>query len=222
MTIKRLLKSLTKEVTPPFLFRGMRSMAHLLFPGGERQATWYDADYADSEEYRKHYTESMYYFMWTVVADRLLPYREEAVLDLGCGPGQFGSLLHDKGFQNYCGLDFSPQCVELARRQCPTFDFVVADILQTDLLETRDYDCVVSMEFLEHVEEDLEVLERVKPGTRTLGTVPDFPYPSHVRHFTSAEEVESRYGALFSSFRVDDFPKSAEGPVFYLFEGIKR
>ena len=229
--MNKLLKSFVRETTPPLIFRGLRSLFHLLFPDkkkkremkswGERSAEWYDGVYGGSVEYRKHYTQSAYYFLWTVMADRMMRHCVDRVLDLGCGPGQFGALLYEKGFRQYCGVDFSSECVELAKQMCPSFEFIVANVLETNVLESRDYDCLLAMEFLEHVEEDLKVLQRVKAGTKLFGTVPNFPSVSHVRYFSSAEEVESRYAALFSAFRVDSFLKGAEGPTFYLFEGTK-
>ncbi|MFZ1947564.1 MAG: class I SAM-dependent methyltransferase [bacterium] len=229
--MRRLLTSAAREMTPPLIHRGMRFLARGLSgrrtratdgkPWGERPAEWYDAKYLSSAEYRKHYSESRYYFLWTVVVDRMMRHRVERVLDLGCGPGQFGALLHDKGFREYCGVDLSSRCVEIARQKCPSFEFIVGNILETDVLESRDYDCLIALEFLEHVTEDLTVLRRAKAGTKFFGTVPSLPYVSHVRHFSSVEEVESRYEALFSPFRVDAFLEKPRGPVFYVLEGTK-
>ena len=44
---------------------------------------------------------------------------------------------------------------------CPDFKFEQVDVFKTDLLETLSYDTVLIMEFLEHIEKDLEVLERL-------------------------------------------------------------
>jgi len=190
-------------------------------PWGERLADWYDAVYKRSPEYRRHYTESMYYFLWTVVVDRMTRSRVNRILDLGCGPGQFGALLYDKGFRQYCGVDFSSKGIDIAIEKCPYFEFIVANVLETNVLESREYDCLVALEFLEHVREDLAVLQRVKAGTKFFGTVPNYPYPSHVRYFSSTEEVELRYAAFFSSFRVDAFLRNTKGRMFYLLEGTR-
>jgi len=231
MNMDRLLKTVAREITPPFMFRGMRSLVDALFPRvasksgnetwGERPPEWYDAIYENSEGYSTHYTDSVYYFFWTVIADRMKREGIDNLLDLGCGPGQFAALLYDQGFRKYCGVDFSCRCIEMAKERCDTFEFVVADVVQTDILESRNYDCLIAMEFLEHVKDDLAILKRVKSGTKFFGTVPDFPYPSHVRHFLNSKEVERRYGAFFSSFSVDSFLRDPDGPVFFLLEGTK-
>ena len=83
MNMHRLL-SFAREMTPPLIFRGIRSLVYALSPGRmgenlrrERSAEWYDAMYESSTEYRKHYTESTYYFSWTVVVDRMTSHSPE-------------------------------------------------------------------------------------------------------------------------------------------------
>jgi len=188
---------------------------------GERDAAWYDQVYQATEEYRGHYTGSRYYFLWCVVVDRIMRANIRSVLDIGCGPGQFAAFLRDKGLKHYYGLDLSEECVELARSACPEFNFLAASVFETDLLEKLDYDAVVSLEFLEHVEEDIRVLSRIRPGTTFFGTVPSFPYISHVRHFSTCGEVSRRYGGMFREFRVDSLLADQNGKQYYLFEGLK-
>ncbi len=49
------------------------------------------------------------------------------VCDLGCGPGQVGRYLHDRGVET-SGLDLSPAMVALARRLNPDMSFRVGDL----------------------------------------------------------------------------------------------
>lgn len=190
--------------------------------GRERGPEWYDESFQRGKKWRKHYTRSRYYPMWAVISDRILRAGVESVLDVGCGPGQMASLLRDRGLPRYLGMDFSPERVEWARKVCPEFDFVVADAFETDLFQTHDYDAIVCTEFLEHVEEDLAVIGKLRAGTRFYGSVPNFPFESHVRHFSSAGEVHERYKDHFESLTVDEFRGQARGRVFYLIEGVKR
>jgi SAM-dependent methyltransferase len=172
-------------------------------------------------EWREHYTKSSYYFLWTVLVDRLLRSGVEKVIELGCGPGQLACLLRDKGVTRYLGIDFSATAVRLAREACPEFVFACADLAKDPILATADYDCVVTLEFLEHVEADLEILQRVRPGTKIFATVPSFPYISHVRHFRSVEEVRARYQGVIAALSVDSF-LNAHRRTFYLMEGVSR
>ena len=214
-----------REVTPPILYRGL-SLLHwrsksILPPKKEKNAEWYDSAYNSTEAYHCHYTASHYYFMWTVVADRLRRSGACRILDLGCGPGQFASLLRDRGWRYYSGVDFSPRAIELAQQTCPDFGFHLVDLADSDVLEQEDYDVIVTMEFLEHVEFDLDVVRKIRPGTTVLATVPNFPYTSHVRHFNNEREVHERYASEFCDFRIDAFVENDAGKTYFLFEGSK-
>lgn len=220
--------TLLQQLVPPLVLRCLRKAKNKLgikpsgLVEGRKEADWYDAVYSQSEEYRAHYTESRYYFVWSVLADRLVRAGARHVLDLGCGPGQVGSLLRDKGVSHYCGLDFSSKSIDLARQVCPDFEFRVADICGSDLLETLNYDTVITLEFLEHVEGDTEVIRRVRPGTHVLATVPNFPYISHVRHFRDPGEVSARYGSFFDRLSVDVFVEDRAGKKYFLLDGVRR
>jgi SAM-dependent methyltransferase len=189
-------------------------------PWGRRPLSWYDAAYEKHERYQDHYSRSIYYPLWSVIADRMKRQGESHILDLGCGPGQFGAFLHDQGFSEYCGIDFSAVCIDLARRACPWFEFIQGDVLETDILRVRPYNCLIACEFLEHVENDLEILQHVRPGTRFFGTVPSFPYVSHVRHFTGEPEVDMRYRHLFESLSIQKFVINPNGESCFIMEGI--
>lgn len=144
-------------------------------------------------------------FVWTVIADRVLRAKVKSILEIGCGPGQLACLIRDKGILSYHGFDFSPRRIEQAKRVCPEFAFNLQDAFRTDLFETFDYDAVICTEFLEHVEKDVDVLKRIKSGVCFYGTVPNFPFTSHVRYFSDVDEVTSRYRQCFSELHVDTF-----------------
>jgi trans-aconitate methyltransferase len=177
--------------------------------------------YETSASYRQPYWESRYYFVWSVVADRLAKANVDNVLDLGCGPGQVAALLRDKGLVRYCGIDFSKTSVEIARQVCPAFEFIVADLSDPDTLAGREYDCALALEFLEHVEDDVGILDYIKPGTRVLLTVPNFPDPAHVRYFRSAAAVRARYKHRFTDFRIDTFRADKSGMRYFLLDGTR-
>lgn len=209
--------------------RRFRRAAHRLVRGTEaspsnheRPATWYNSRYSESAEYHKHYTESVYYPSWSLIVDRLKSRASDSVLDIGCGSGQFGAMLRDGGVSNYLGLDFCDEAISLAKTACPEFTFEAADVFQSRRLEEHGYDTVVSLEFLEHVERDLEVLERIRENTFFIGSVPNFPSDSHVRWFNSEAEVAQRYAPLFSDFRTDCHLLNKSGRCLYIMQGIRR
>jgi 2-polyprenyl-3-methyl-5-hydroxy-6-metoxy-1,4-benzoquinol methylase len=218
--------SIVHELTPPILIRiaealrapnANRSVGQE--PAGEKDAAWYDASFDACDHWRDHYSQSEYYFLWTVIADRIASKKTGSILEVGCGPGQLACLLKDKGVHRYHGFDFSPNRIEQARRACTGFTFGVEDAFKTDWFTRLDYDAVVCTEFLEHVEGDLALLGRIRPGAKFYGTVPNFPFISHVRHFANEDEVYARYAGRLTDLRVDTFQADANGKTFYLIEG---
>ncbi len=226
--MQRKLESIIKEIIPPIVLRGAQavylSLSEKCVPqekGAEKGPEWYDASFENSDRWRRHYSETNYYFLWSVIVDRMIRAGVESILEVGCGTGQLACLIRDKGISRYHGFDFSRKRIEQAKRVCPEFVFSRQDAFQTDLFTTFDYDAVICTEFLEHVEGDIEVLNRIRSGARFYGSVPNFPFPSHVRHFKSEKEVLSRYGQCFTDIHIDAFLAEAKSKTYYLIEGIK-
>ncbi|WP_072620554.1 class I SAM-dependent methyltransferase [Spirulina major] len=175
------MQQIIRELIPPLLLKITTNIHHRLFKvhpqppspfayGVEQPPEFYDHTYQSKAHWKKHYTASHYYPLWTVIADRIRHLRVNKVVDIGCGPGQVACLLRDIQVPDYIGLDFSPARIAKARSVCPEYEFRVADIFKNNLLALGDYDCVLIMEFLEHIEQDLTVLNQVFPSTIVLGT----------------------------------------------------
>lgn len=203
---------------------GLRPKSALPSVHGEATADWYDAAYRLIDEYTVPYWHSKYYAVWTVIADRVRRAGCRDVLDIGCGSGQLAACLYELGgISSYVGLDFSSEAVAIARRACPQGRFVVGDALTSPVFDETRYDVVVCTEMLEHVERDLDIVRRFAPGVRAIFTVPNFPFASHVRHFSDSAEVAARYAGFFDSFDVLPIRGYAEEPhVYFLCEGKRK
>jgi len=218
------MKRLLRDLVPPVLWRLLAGQAPLKAGskwtyGVEQPAEFYDETFESAEHWKQHYTSSRYYPLWTVIADRIQRQGTEKIVDLGCGPGQVACLMRDIQIDGYLGLDFSSARIAYAKQVCPEFTFVEADIFQSDVLQTAQYDTALIMEFLEHVEEDLSVLQRLRPRTYVLATVPNFPAAGHVRHFQSVDDVVKRYGNTIDKIRVDAVLENQKGKTYFLIEG---
>lgn len=223
------LKNYLRDLTPPIVWRlasklcpprdhsGDRGFQH----GSEQPPEFYDGTFNESEHWTRHYTQSRYYSLWTIIADRIRRAGVARVLDIGCGPGQVACLLRDVGTVEYQGLDFSSTRVARARAICSEYEFHVEDVFETDLFDTFQYDCVLMLEFLEHVERDLDLLERIRPGALVIGTVPNFAAAAHVRFFGAAEEVRSRYEAALQAIDVTTVLANERGKAFFVIEGVR-
>jgi trans-aconitate methyltransferase len=190
----------------------------------KQPAEWYDGVYASSEHYRQSYRQSLYLPIWKEILHRMQRRGASSVVDLGCGPGQFAALLRDNGIEHYQGFDFSTEALKVARASCPELTFTLADLVAQPWADlTTEYDTVIATEFLEHIDEDLAILEQIPSGKYVYLTVPNFMCDSHVRHFPSWEAVAGRYGALFSAYAITPLKRTErEAFVFYLLDGIKR
>ena len=225
------MKKILRDITPPSLRRSASKFRRAMKDratrgqefeyGVEQPPEFYDGTYESRDHWKSHYTDSRYYPLWTVIADRIHRSGCRRVFDIGCGPGQVACLLRDRGVPEYKGLDFSMARVSRARVVCPEYEFVAADVFKNDLLETYLYDCVLMMEFLEHIERDLDVLKRIRPGTTVLATVPNFPGAGHVRHFDNIKGVEVRYGPLFTELDVAAILANERGKTYFILEGTR-
>lgn len=220
------LKGLIRELVPPVALRGAVALiarrhksGNQAEQSGEKGSNWYDASFDAGGTSACHYTGSEYYFLWSVMVDRIQRTAAKSILEIACGSGQLASLIQDKAACKYIGFDFSQTRVEFARKAYPSLSFLQQDAFQTDLFTTCDYDTVVCTEFLEHVEEDTVVLNKIRKGSRFYGTVPNFGFTSHVRHFDNQDEVRSRYASYFRDLRVDKFLADVKGKAFYLLDG---
>ncbi|MCI9576559.1 MAG: methyltransferase domain-containing protein [Clostridiales bacterium] len=168
--------------------------------------------------YHKHYTQSFYYPSWLSIRPYLvLLDRDTAILDIGCGVGQFANFLFDQGFSNYRGLDFSGEAIRIAKESNPEHaqKFFQGDAFQSDFFAGQ-YDLVIMFEILEHINQDLELIELVRPGTKMIVSVPNFPDPYHVRYFQNIEEVSQRYGQVMNIFDTKTFALNAHNKLFYV------
>jgi SAM-dependent methyltransferase len=190
---------------------------------GQQGPDFYDRTFDEDDYWRRHYTGVHDYCCWTVIIDRLRARGVRRLLEIGCGTGQLASGIRDAAIlEDYCGFDFSAHRVGQARIVCPPWRFEVADAFATDLFTAFDYDSALSTEFLEHVEGDLAVLAKLRPGTRFIGTVPNFPFVSHVRHFANGSEVAARYGALFDGLNVVPIALNDKGKTLFVLEGVRN
>jgi 2-polyprenyl-3-methyl-5-hydroxy-6-metoxy-1,4-benzoquinol methylase len=184
--------------------------------GAERSSRWYDDKFSASTAYQAPYQHSPYYFLWTVIVDRLRRGGAKEILEIGCGTGQLAAFLLDQGIETYVGMDFSSKAIEYAREAAPEGRFVIDDARTSTIYSDEQYDVLICTEVLEHIADDLSVVRSFRPETRCLFSVPSYNSEGHVRFFNDAEAVRQRYGRYFSSLDVAEF-RTAGGRVNRIF-----
>lgn len=164
----------------------------------EKDSIFYDNLYESGGwemTYFKHYTEIHYYETWKKALEIIKRSRKkQKIIEVGCGPGQFANLLFDNGYIDYRGIDFSEEAIKIAKIRNDRYrnKFNVEDAFSSNIF-SDDYNRVIIFEVLEHIEDDLELLNKVRKGTDILFSVPNFDSPGHVRWFLSSAEVYERY-----------------------------
>lgn len=121
--------------------------------------------------------------------EKYLPTTRRAwCLDVPCGYGNFLYFLHSRGYENMIGYDLDPAQVHLARLLDLPVHEGDAFIVLSD--ETKHYDCITSLDFIEHISRDeaLRFLRlcwsRLKPGGVLIVRTPcaDGPFGAHDRY----------------------------------------
>ena len=102
----------------------------------------------------------------------------------------------------------------------PDYQFVLADAYTTELFADAAYDTVVCTEFLEHLDRDVEVLQRIRAST-VLGTVPNYDAEAHVHVFPTKDDVVERYGRCCATFGWTKCHNTT-GTAEWLMDGVVR
>ena len=160
-----------------------------------KTAEWYNKAFGTSDEYHGSYQDSRYLPLWTAIVSMLFP--EERVLDIGCGPGQFAQMCVEHGHE-YIGVDFSKVAIDMAiKLALERTLFIQRDVsLLQPLPFMVNYDLigvVTFVEVLEHLDNDIEVLDYYAKDKPVILTVPDFMAEGHVRCFNNEGEIRDRY-----------------------------
>ncbi|MCR6097562.1 methyltransferase domain-containing protein [Salipaludibacillus agaradhaerens] len=191
----------------------------------EKNNDFYDEIYkagGHKKMYSKNYQHSPYIQLWEKSIDILKKMEDPRIIDIGCGVGQYANLLFDHEFFHYMGIDFSDEAIRLAKMTNSLYkDKFKTDNAYTSSIYNDDYNTAILFEVLEHLQEDLRVLNKLRKGTYVILSVPNFDTVSHVRYFTGEEDVEKRYGELITFKEIYTFPLAGSSKLFLAY-GVKN
>ncbi len=129
-----------------------------------------DGDVVENQENTRHDVDLL------IASAGLVP--DDRILDLCCGQGRHSLELARRGFRNVTGVDRSRYLIRLARRRARSLSLPVT-FREGDARKFRatesSYDCVAMMGnsfgYFDTMEDDLQVLEKIKRTLRSGGTL---------------------------------------------------
>lgn len=153
----------------------------------EKGAEFYDKGYS------KPYDTSVYDALYSAIVDVMLPtIRNVSVLEAGCGVGDLGLRIIEKGIP-YVGYDVSRVAVDLCvEKSLPVW---VGTVYEPKNYVGEQYNTVLFCEVLEHVD-DLKALEAVPKGKTVVISVPNFPAKAHLRTYPTVSFIMKRFHNL--------------------------
>lgn len=117
------------------------------------------------------------------------------LLEVGCGEGRGIAWLMPR-VVSYSAIDKIERAIQQLRNKYPQGTFVSGNIPPLAAYADQSFDCVVSFQVIEHIQDDglfLKEINRVlKPGGKAYLTTPNRPMslsrnPWHIREYTAAE-----------------------------------
>lgn len=219
-------KNLTKELCNAFLSTisesKINSEPQILL---EKNSDFYDELFESggwNEMYYKHYSESHYFRIWLEALKKLKRITSPKIIEIGCGPGQFANLLFDNGLSDYQGIDFSSEAIKYAKiRNSEYKGLFNIDDAYTSNIFNKDYNVAIIFEVLEHVNDDLNILEKVRRDTYIMFSVPNFYSDGHVRWFNSKLDIFNRYRKYVEYEEIQEHSVGGLNKI-YLISGKKR
>jgi len=144
------------------------------------------------------------------------------VLDVGAGFGTFASqYLNKNSVETYDAYEFSG-----AYDTLKTLDFPGFKAYQESFqgISVDQYDLVIALEVLEHINWDKEFLFKIPSGRDVIISVPYGHAPNHVRAFAFPNSVAHRYGDLLDIHEIQhmDAEGRASGSPKWWFVAARR
>lgn len=190
-------------------------------------ADYYDKVYLRTRHYRGPPEESPYYPLWKAILELIGEevHLYQTILDVGCGPGQFGQLCVKAGHV-YTGVDYSPVAIELAKAKKDNGRYYRADIrYDQSCIKEGNYTLLTGIEFFEHITKDIQLVQAIPKGKRVIITGPSYDSVEHVRYFPTVDDLTERYEPLVNihnRLTVSGDNVKGEKVHIHVIEGIRK
>jgi 2-polyprenyl-3-methyl-5-hydroxy-6-metoxy-1,4-benzoquinol methylase len=180
----------------------------------ERGPSYYNRAYESDRDTSKY--RAIYKRILEWVQEKKAP----RVLEVGCGSGDLAIELAENNIP-YRGFDFAQKALDLLEQRAPRVRSVCHPGNAYDLENfDGDYNIVVSVEVMEHVD-DLRVLRNVPAGKTVILSLPDFMAWSHLRVYGSEQEIRERFEDILDILRIETFKWGCDNKFHSLDESFE-
>jgi 2-polyprenyl-3-methyl-5-hydroxy-6-metoxy-1,4-benzoquinol methylase len=144
------------------------------------------------------------------------------VLEVGCGEGRGVALLMEKA-KSFTAVDKIEEALQVLRLSFPSGKFISMNIPPLGGLPNNAYDCVVSFQVIEHIQDDFLFLKEIhrvlKPGGTALITTPNRKMslsrnPWHIREYL-ADELNAIGQKIFSHVEMKGITGNEKVMLYY-------
>jgi 2-polyprenyl-3-methyl-5-hydroxy-6-metoxy-1,4-benzoquinol methylase len=124
-----------------------------------------------------------HYYYQAKISQWLPPDRSSAILDLGCGGGNFLGYMSSLGYTNLTGVDIGPEQVQLAKAAVPGARIHELDFFAFLEEDRGRYDLIAAQDVIEHLKKEQVIgfLQSVRnalvPGGRLVLQTPNAASP---------------------------------------------
>lgn len=187
-----------------YIFDGRNSDDLLLYEVKNHEIScpeYSDKRYKEWEPYHEHYNnqDPSILNIFSTALEYIKKMPTPKIIEIGCGSGLFANMLFDNGFEDYLGIDFSPEAIRLAQTACPCYSdkFICCDAFEyLELCSQNDKAIYALFEVLEHIYKDIELVNMLPSGSNIIFSVPNFKSFNHVRTFDNLQQITDRYYML--------------------------
>jgi len=155
----------------------------------------YNEFYKTHDQKRSERRRAVMMPIFDYIIEKLKSLGVKTILEIGCGSGDFLSLCRDNKIMG-CGFDFSPAAIAISKDRNKLDNVWIGDAREAkNYIDI--YDAYVSLQVLEHIVQDFDVIRNLKPNTPFIFSLPNWiGADAHVRCFTSDAQISARYDSV--------------------------
>lgn len=123
----------------------------------------------------------------------------DSVVDLGCGAGNFVSIMTSRKQrpEMYLGIDQNHQQISIAKAAYPGWKFIYGDFTQDRVrAEYERYGAYLMLNLIDTMEDDIGFLQSLPEGKPLVISVPKHEREGSLRFFPDGRDIHDRYSSI--------------------------